>query len=182
MMMIRKDPPLDQTGGLRDEEKVGRMHQPALHLNQLPRVQEGLPQGLNLDRCLPVILLLQRNLCRLPVRWRNPHIRCLKQVEKINLLFKLLSILNGSPSQGNHQHRIMIRTKLCQPFKETLKLEYHLEEVYKATTDQLDWVNPEGQQYPHNLLQPFPLIPNNRGRRVIPFEHFINNELEYLWG
>nr|GFC05769.1 hypothetical protein [Tanacetum cinerariifolium] len=26
------------------------------------------------------------------------------------------------------------------------ELEYHLEEVYKATTDQLDWVNPEGQQ------------------------------------
>nr|GFC41265.1 hypothetical protein [Tanacetum cinerariifolium] len=23
------------------------------------------------------------------------------------------------------------------------ELEYHLEEVYKATTDQLDWVNPE---------------------------------------
>nr|GFB22578.1 hypothetical protein [Tanacetum cinerariifolium] len=25
------------------------------------------------------------------------------------------------------------------------ELEYHLEEVYKATTDQLDWVTPEGQ-------------------------------------
>nr|GEV84129.1 hypothetical protein [Tanacetum cinerariifolium] len=25
-----------------------------------------------------------------------------------------------------------------------VELEYHLEEVYKATTDQLDWVNPEG--------------------------------------
>nr|GEZ67610.1 ribonuclease H-like domain-containing protein [Tanacetum cinerariifolium] len=62
------------------------------------------------------------------------------------------------------------------------ELEYHLEEVYKATTDQLDWVNPEGQQYPHNLLQSLPLIPDNRGRRVIPFEHFINNDLEYLWG
>nr|GEY59997.1 reverse transcriptase [Tanacetum cinerariifolium] len=62
------------------------------------------------------------------------------------------------------------------------ELEYHLEEVYKATTDQLDWVNPEGQQYPHNLLQPLPLIPNNRGRRVIPFAHFINNDLEYLRG
>nr|GFC98966.1 hypothetical protein [Tanacetum cinerariifolium] len=45
------------------------------------------------------------------------------------------------------------------------ELEYHLEEVYKATTDQLDWVNPEGQQYPHNLLQPLLLIPDNRGRR-----------------
>nr|GFB46353.1 hypothetical protein [Tanacetum cinerariifolium] len=62
------------------------------------------------------------------------------------------------------------------------ELEYHLEEVYKATTDQLDWDNPEGQQYPHNLLQHLPLIPDNRGRHVIPFEHFINNDLEYLRG
>nr|GEZ25697.1 hypothetical protein [Tanacetum cinerariifolium] len=62
------------------------------------------------------------------------------------------------------------------------ELEYHLEEVYKATTNQLDWVNPKGQQYPHNLLQPLPLIPDNRGRRVIPFDHFINNDLEYLRG
>nr|GEW35268.1 hypothetical protein [Tanacetum cinerariifolium] len=136
MMMIRKDPPLDQTGGLRDEEKVGTMRQPALHLNQLPRVQAGLLQGLNLDRCLAVSLLLQRNLCRLPVRWMNPHIRCLKQVQKIN------------------------------PCNSLTELEYHLEEVYKATMDQLDWDNPEGQQYPHNLLQPLPLIPNNRGRHV----------------
>nr|GEZ69112.1 hypothetical protein [Tanacetum cinerariifolium] len=62
------------------------------------------------------------------------------------------------------------------------ELEYNLEEVYKATMDQLDWVNPEGQQYPHNLLQPLPLIPDNQGRRVILFAHFINNDLEYLWG
>nr|GFC11284.1 hypothetical protein [Tanacetum cinerariifolium] len=62
------------------------------------------------------------------------------------------------------------------------EVEYHLEEVYKATMDQLDWDNPEGQQYPHNLLQPLPLILDNRGRRVILFEHFINNDLEYLRG
>nr|GEZ20789.1 uncharacterized mitochondrial protein AtMg00810-like [Tanacetum cinerariifolium] len=29
---------------------------------------------------------------------------------------------------------------------------------------------------------PLPLIPDNRGRRVISFEHFINNDLEYLLG
>nr|GEX44052.1 hypothetical protein [Tanacetum cinerariifolium] len=52
----------------------------------------------------------------------------------------------------------------------------------KATTDQLDWNNPEGQQYPHNLLKPLPLIPNSRGRRIIPFDHFTNNDLEYLRG
>nr|GEW44262.1 hypothetical protein [Tanacetum cinerariifolium] len=66
--------------------------------------------------------------------------------------------------------------------KSLVELKYHLKEVFKATTDQLDWVNPEGQQYPHNLLKPLPLIPNNRGRHLIPFEHFINNELEYLRG
>nr|GEX72790.1 hypothetical protein [Tanacetum cinerariifolium] len=62
------------------------------------------------------------------------------------------------------------------------ELDYHLEEVYKATTDQLDWVNPEGQQYTHNLMQPLPLISDNWGRSVIPFEHFIKNNLEYLRG
>nr|GEW76563.1 hypothetical protein [Tanacetum cinerariifolium] len=63
-----------------------------------------------------------------------------------------------------------------------VELEFFLEEVYKATTDQLDWVNPEGQQYPHNLLKPLPLMSDSRGRRVIPFDHFINNDLEYLRG
>nr|GFB78557.1 hypothetical protein [Tanacetum cinerariifolium] len=117
-------------------------------------------------------------------RLKNPHIRCLTQVQKINLLFNHLSILNGSP--GSTQSWISDLAKLADSrssFNEFLdtpldfsnfiinrlgvdtltpellagptyelrglcnsltKLEYHLEEVYKATTDQLDWVNPEG--------------------------------------
>ncbi|GKE29124.1 hypothetical protein Tco_1444508 [Tanacetum coccineum] len=35
--------------------------------------------------------------------------------------------------------------------KSLVKLEYFFEEVYKATMDQLDWNNPEGHQYPHDL-------------------------------
>nr|GEW07275.1 hypothetical protein [Tanacetum cinerariifolium] len=66
--------------------------------------------------------------------------------------------------------------------KSLVELEFFLKEVYKATTDQLDYNNPEGQQYPHNLLKPLPLIPNSRGHRVIPFDHFINNDLKYLCG
>ncbi|GJX09720.1 hypothetical protein Tco_0311689 [Tanacetum coccineum] len=46
--------------------------------------------------------------------------------------------------------------------KSLVELEYFFEEVYKATTDQLDWNNPEGQQYPHDLPKPLPLIPNSR--------------------
>ncbi|GJS58826.1 hypothetical protein Tco_0653610 [Tanacetum coccineum] len=44
--------------------------------------------------------------------------------------------------------------------KSLVELEYFFKEVYKATTDQLDWNNPE----------------------VIPFDHFINNDLAYLSG
>ncbi|GJS40532.1 hypothetical protein Tco_0565575, partial [Tanacetum coccineum] len=66
--------------------------------------------------------------------------------------------------------------------KSLVELEYFLEEVYKATTNQLDWINPEGQQYPHDLRKPLPLIPNSRRHQVIPFYHFINNDLEYLSG
>nr|GEX08525.1 hypothetical protein [Tanacetum cinerariifolium] len=36
--------------------------------------------------------------------------------------------------------------------KSLVELEYFLEEVYKETNDQLDWNNPEGQQYLHDLL------------------------------
>nr|GFA95394.1 hypothetical protein [Tanacetum cinerariifolium] len=34
----------------------------------------------------------------------------------------------------------------------------------------------------YHLEEPLPLIPDNRGRSVIPFAHFINNDLEYLRG
>nr|GEX34535.1 hypothetical protein [Tanacetum cinerariifolium] len=74
-----------------------------------------------------------------------------------------------------------------------IELEYHLEEVYKATTDQLDWVNPEGQQYPHNMLQPLSLIPDNRDYRnikwnedLVPRSMWIQEPINYdkhaLWG
>ncbi|GKA99875.1 hypothetical protein Tco_0827869 [Tanacetum coccineum] len=63
-----------------------------------------------------------------------------------------------------------------------VELEYFFEEFYKATTDQLDRHNPEGQQYPHDMRKPLPLIPNSRGRQVISFDHFINNDLAYLSG
>ncbi|GKB02762.1 hypothetical protein Tco_0830851, partial [Tanacetum coccineum] len=33
-----------------------------------------------------------------------------------------------------------------------------------------------------SLRKPLPLIPNLQGRRVIPFDHFINNDLAYLRG
>ncbi|GKE36556.1 hypothetical protein Tco_1459961 [Tanacetum coccineum] len=77
------------------------------------------------------------------------------------------------------QHSNQLMKGLC---KSLVELKYFLKEVCKATTDQLDWNNPEGQQYPHDMSKPLPLIPNSRGRRVIPSDHFMNNDLAYLSG
>ncbi|GJZ28029.1 hypothetical protein Tco_0572676 [Tanacetum coccineum] len=66
--------------------------------------------------------------------------------------------------------------------KSVVELEYHQEQVFKATNDQLDWHNPEGRPYPRDLSKLLPLIPDARGRQIIPYDHFLNNDLEYLKG
>ncbi|GJY25190.1 hypothetical protein Tco_0399916, partial [Tanacetum coccineum] len=65
-----------------------------------------------------------------------------------------------------------------------LKVDTLTPELLAGPTYKLmkDWNNPEGKQYPHDLRKPLPLIPNSRGHRVIPFDHFINNDLAYLSG
>ncbi|GJS73202.1 hypothetical protein Tco_0706043 [Tanacetum coccineum] len=57
--------------------------------------------------------------------------------------------------------------------KSLIELEYFLEEVYKATTDPLDWNNLEGQQYLHDLHKPLPLISNSRVTKIkaADYEH-----------
>ncbi|GJW59360.1 hypothetical protein Tco_0108695 [Tanacetum coccineum] len=39
-----------------------------------------------------------------------------------------------------------------------------------------------GKSYPFDLRKPLSLIPDHRGRQVIPQDYFINNDLEYLKG
>nr|GEX89145.1 hypothetical protein [Tanacetum cinerariifolium] len=223
MMRIKmKNPPLDQTGGPRDEEKERSQSQQALQKRKLPGALASLHKGLNLNKRLQASLQQQGSQCRLPMRWKSPHIQSLKQkpptpdrdwnktlpathgsiqpwiseLEKQTDSRSSFNELMDSPVDFSAflMNRLKVDTLtpelLDGPTYELMKgsckslveLEFFLEEVYKATTDQLDWVNPEGQQYPHNLLKPLPLIPNSRGRHVIPFDHFINNNLEYLRG
>ncbi|GKB87736.1 hypothetical protein Tco_0960008 [Tanacetum coccineum] len=61
------------------------------------------------------------------------------------------------------------------------ELEYDFEECFKALSENLDWENPEGGDYPFDLSKPLPLITRGKRQRV-PFEFFINNDLKYLQG
>ncbi|GJX63554.1 hypothetical protein Tco_0296454 [Tanacetum coccineum] len=143
MMRIKmKNPPLDQTGGPREDELEKNPSQP----KEDPRESFNELMDTPLDFSAFV-------MNRLKVDTLTPEL----------LTDPTFKLMKGSS-------------------KSLVELEYLFEEVYKATTKQLDWNNPEGQQYPHDLRKPLPLIPNSRGRRVIPFDHFINNDLEYLSG
>nr|GFA63107.1 hypothetical protein [Tanacetum cinerariifolium] len=63
-----------------------------------------------------------------------------------------------------------------------LKVDTLTPELLAGPTYELMKGSCKSQQSPHNLLKPLPLIPNSRGHHVIPFDHFINNDLEYLCG
>nr|GEY26679.1 hypothetical protein [Tanacetum cinerariifolium] len=64
--------------------------------------------------------------------------------------------------------------------KSITKLEYHLEECSKATTERLDWHNPKNKPYPFDLRKPFLLIQDHQGRQIIPKDYFINKDIKYL--
>ncbi|GJZ29178.1 hypothetical protein Tco_0573825 [Tanacetum coccineum] len=66
--------------------------------------------------------------------------------------------------------------------KSITELEYHLEEFSKATTERLDWHNPENKPYPFDLKKPLSLIQDYRGCQIIPKDYFINKDLKYLKG
>nr|GEY19779.1 hypothetical protein [Tanacetum cinerariifolium] len=65
--------------------------------------------------------------------------------------------------------------------KSVVELEYHLEEVFKATNDQLEWYNPEGKPYPHELSKPLLLIRMNESQiKVVYNKHAYWGT--YHWG
>nr|GEY74359.1 uncharacterized mitochondrial protein AtMg00810-like [Tanacetum cinerariifolium] len=158
MMMIRKDPSLDQTGGLRDEREGGEPESARAPLETATRSAGRSTTGSKSRQALAS----ESAFAEEPADSRSSFnelldtpidfsIFIMNQLRVDTLTHELLAGPTYELMRGS-----------CNSLTE---LEYHLEEVYKATTDQLDWVNPEGQQYLHNLPQPLPLIPENQGRR-----------------
>ncbi|GJX22246.1 retrovirus-related pol polyprotein from transposon TNT 1-94, partial [Tanacetum coccineum] len=68
----------------------------------------------------------------------------------------------GKTTTGSKTHKQS--ASQSAPVEETMQTtdvfeapaQQEFETVYKATTEKLDWINPEGRQYPHDLRQPLP--------------------------
>ncbi|GJY31383.1 hypothetical protein Tco_0414878 [Tanacetum coccineum] len=206
MRIKTKNPSLDQTGSPREDEMEKNQSQQVLQRKRHPRQLASKPMGPNLITKTsqhPDWFQKPAKIPTLNCDWNKtllaihgpgqPWLSNLAQEEGPHESFDELmdTPLDFSTFMMNWlKIDILTPELLAGPTFELMKgtckslveLEYFFEEVYKATTDQLDWHNPEGQQYPHDLRKPLPLIPNSCGRQVIPFDHFINNDLAYLSG
>ncbi|GJW56614.1 hypothetical protein Tco_0103345 [Tanacetum coccineum] len=60
-----------------------------------------------------------------------------------------------------------------------IKLEYNMEECFKALTDRLDWKNTKGDRCPFDLTKPLPL-KGCPGHLTVAAEYFFNNGLDFL--
>nr|GEU86414.1 hypothetical protein [Tanacetum cinerariifolium] len=60
-----------------------------------------------------------------------------------------------------------------------IKIEYNMEECYKALTDQLDWENLKGHQCPFDLTKPL-YLKGRLSHLTIATEYIFNNDLEHL--
>ncbi|GJY85610.1 hypothetical protein Tco_0499636 [Tanacetum coccineum] len=156
MMWIKmKNPPLDQTGGPREDELAKKQSQLVLQRKRHPRQLASQLMGPNLNT-RATVEQSDEETTQHPDGFQKP----------------------AKPPTPDPGPTFELMKGTC---KSLVELEYFFEEVYKATTDRLDWHNPEGQQFPHDLQKLLPLIPNSRGRQVIPLQIMvISNGLNIL--
>nr|GEU41110.1 hypothetical protein [Tanacetum cinerariifolium] len=60
-----------------------------------------------------------------------------------------------------------------------VELEYDFKECYKALLEKLDRENPEGGDYPFDLIKPLLLVKIGNHQKVL-VDYFFNNDLKYL--
>ncbi|GKC28001.1 hypothetical protein Tco_1035295 [Tanacetum coccineum] len=63
--------------------------------------------------------------------------------------------------------------------KNSVELEYNMEQYYLALTNKTDWANPRVNRFHDDLSKPLPLV-GPLGRKTIPISYFFNQDLEYL--
>ncbi|GJX20108.1 hypothetical protein Tco_0222785 [Tanacetum coccineum] len=72
------------------------------------------------------------------------------------------------------------------PVREATDVDERLWNPSGSRTPDREWNQTKNgtcpEPYPHDLSKPLPLILDVRGHLIIPYDHFINNDLEYLKG
>nr|GEU61934.1 hypothetical protein [Tanacetum cinerariifolium] len=134
--------------------------------------------------------------------WGSKRRRAGKEPESTSSLKEKSSKTYGKSTEGSksHQKTASESAPVKEPMHTTLDEPSHqeFETSFLMNRLKVDTLTPEliaGPTYElmkgsckslveleFYLEEPLPLIPNSRGHRAIPFDHIINNDLEYLRG
>ncbi|GJT82991.1 hypothetical protein Tco_1057333 [Tanacetum coccineum] len=186
MMRIKaKNPPLDQIEGPREDELEKNQSQPVLQRKRYPRQLASQLMGPNLNTSL---LAKQSDeetsqhtdWSQKPGKPPTPDHDWNKTLPAIHGPVQP-RLSNLAQEEGPHKSfdKLMDTPLDFSAFMiNRLKIDTLTLELLAGPTFELM----KGQQFPHDLRKPLPLIPNSRGRQVILFDHFINNDLAYLSG
>ncbi|GJW96485.1 hypothetical protein Tco_0178293, partial [Tanacetum coccineum] len=144
-----KTPPLDQTEGRRERDLAKKLsHQKSQHTRS-PGQQVLQKVHLDLNQDLQASLPKQRSIDNKLMIWKINHIKSSIQFNEFlatpidfsAFIMNRLLIDNLTQEVLTGPTYDLIKGT-C---KNVVELEYHLEEVFKATNDQLDWHNLEGR-------------------------------------
>nr|GFB24848.1 hypothetical protein [Tanacetum cinerariifolium] len=217
-MIIRKDPPLDQTGGLKDKKEGGE-HASAstpsetatrgagkttkgsqsqqLSASESAFVEEPMQTTCQMEE--PPHPVFETSADDQPIIQTSQHPEWFSQPRRPPLpdhdWNKTLPAAQGDAQLWKSD--LARQTDARSSFNELLDTPIDFSNFIMNRLN-VDTLTPEllaGPTYElmrgscnslteleYHLEEPLPLIPDNRGRRVIPFDHFINNDLEYLRG
>nr|GEX98663.1 hypothetical protein [Tanacetum cinerariifolium] len=179
MMLIKtKNPLLDQTGGLRDAEKERSQSQQALHKKITTRSADMSTQGSQSRQMLHPEWFSQQQEPPTPDRDWNKTLPATHE----SIQPWISELVKQYDSRSSFNELMDTPVDFSNFLINRLKVDTLTPELLAGPTYELLKGSCKSLQYPHNMLKPLPLIPNNRGPRVIPFHYFINNDLAYLHG
>ncbi|GJU81020.1 hypothetical protein Tco_1283385 [Tanacetum coccineum] len=100
-----------------------------------------------------------------------------KTVEELpeQSLFNELVDAEEEPKENELQNCSLLKGR----FKNSVELQYNLEQCRFALLDKIDWANLEGYRFHDDLSQPLPLV-GPLGIKTIPISYCYNHDLEYL--
>ncbi|GJS60452.1 hypothetical protein Tco_0655236 [Tanacetum coccineum] len=195
--LVDANPPLEQTGVQKEEGQERPCFLPVVQVKRQPdsRKERTTRTGLRLTSNLLASASIEETMATLQMSFdshqhNQDNLATTRPSRSFDELttstFDFSAFVMESAKCSNSENTELLQRPTFERMKGTCKslteLDIFVRRSYKPQPEKLDWINPEGRQYPHDLRQPLPLVPNSQGRHVIPFHHFINNDLKYLRG
>ncbi|GJY68659.1 hypothetical protein Tco_0471641 [Tanacetum coccineum] len=171
---------------LSDSEDTGATHLPKIKTRPdwlKPLLEEEAPETLEPDWVIPL-----NDLPETENNWSDALAKTYKDPEENKLLWKtgdMGSFINWYCKQIGKSKLAKADLegptyKLVRPFhKNSISLQFHIEECHLLLTGQIDLLNPKGNRVVHDISKPLPL-GGPPGQVTIQTQYFFNKDMEYL--